>query len=37
VRFEPGATREVSLIPFSGNREVFGFRGEVMGRLAAKE
>src|SRR5919202_4180859 len=30
VRFEPGATREVTLVPFSGRREVYGFRGEVM-------
>ena len=33
VRFEPGATREVTLVPFSGRREVYGFRGEVMGSL----
>jgi len=33
VRFEPGATREVTLVPLSGGRTVFGFRGEVMGRL----
>ena len=33
VRFEPGATREVTLVPFSGRREVYGFRGEVMGRV----
>jgi urease subunit gamma/beta len=33
VRFEPGATREVTLVPFSGKREVYGFRGEVMGAL----
>jgi urease subunit gamma/beta len=33
VRFEPGATREVTLVPFSGNREVYGFRGDVMGAL----
>ena len=26
VRFEPGQTREVSLIPFGGKREVYGFR-----------
>ena len=31
VRFEPGQTREVSLVPFAGNREVFGFRRQVMG------
>ncbi len=33
VRFEPGATREVSLVPFSGKREVHGFRQAVMGSL----
>ena len=33
VRFEPGATRQVTLVPFSGKREVYGFRGEVMGQL----
>lgn len=33
VRFEPGATREVVLVPLSGRREVFGFRADVMGAL----
>ncbi len=33
VRFEPGQTREVQLVPFAGKREVYGFRQEVMGRL----
>jgi urease subunit gamma/beta len=33
VRFEPGSTREVTLVPLSGKREVYGFRGDVMGRL----
>ena len=33
VRFEPGATREVTLVPFSGTREVYGFRQGIMGRL----
>ncbi len=33
VRFEPGQTREVTLVPLGGKREVYGFRGEVMGRL----
>ena len=35
VRFEPGQTREVRLIPFAGKREVHGFRQEVMGSLDA--
>lgn len=33
VRFEPGATREVGLVPLSGKREVYGFRQSVMGAL----
>lgn len=33
VRFEPGATREVVLVPLSGKREVYGFRQSVMGAL----
>jgi len=33
VRFEPGQTREVELVALAGKREVYGFRGEVMGRL----
>ena len=33
VRFEPGQTRSVTLIPLSGKREVYGFRQLVMGRL----
>ena len=34
VRFEPGQTREVTLIPYRGARIVQGFRGEIMGALA---
>ena len=33
VRFEPGQAREVTLVPFRGTREVWGFRGDVMGKL----
>ncbi len=33
VRFEPGQTRDVTLIPFRGARIVQGFRGDVMGPL----
>ncbi|MFC6589151.1 urease subunit beta [Sulfitobacter pacificus] len=33
VRFEPGQRREVSLIPLSGARRVFGFNQKVMGAL----
>src|SRR5579872_5736698 len=31
VRFEPGQTREVTLVPYRGARVVQGFRGDVMG------
>ena len=34
IRFEPGQTREVALIPYAGARAVWGFRGEVSGPLA---
>ncbi|MDC8803962.1 urease subunit beta [Halomonas pacifica] len=34
IRFEPGQTREVTLIPFVGRRHIYGFRGEVMGALS---
>ena len=33
VRFEPGQSREVTLIPYRGRRAVYGFRGDVMGEL----
>jgi len=33
VRFEPGQTREVTLIPVAGDRKIYGFRQEVMGDL----
>ena len=33
VRFEPGQTREVTLVPYRGSRVVQGFRGTVMGAL----
>jgi urease subunit beta len=33
VRFEPGATRTVQLVPYAGTREVYGFQGKVMGPL----
>jgi urease subunit gamma/beta len=33
VRFEPGQTRTVELCAFAGDRQVYGFRGEVMGPL----
>lgn len=33
VRFEPGQERDVSLVPFAGDRVVYGFRQAVMGDL----
>ncbi len=33
VRFEPGQSRSVQLVALAGKREVYGFRGDVMGRL----
>lgn len=33
VRFEPGQRREVSLIPYAGDRVVHGFNGRVGGPL----
>src|SRR5215467_16314772 len=37
VRFEPGQSREVSLIPYEGARLIFGFNQAVMGRLATAQ
>jgi urease subunit beta len=33
VRFEPGQTRDVTLVAVAGKRTVYGFRGEIMGKL----
>ena len=33
VRFEPGQTREVTLVALAGKRTVYGFRQSVMGKL----
>ncbi|HWL03671.1 MAG TPA: urease subunit beta [Xanthobacteraceae bacterium] len=33
VRFEPGQSREVTLVALAGRREIYGFRGDVMGKL----
>ena len=33
VRFEPGQTREITLVPYQGTRTVYGFRGDIMGDL----
>ena len=33
VRFEPGQSREVTLVPYAGRRRVFGFNGLIDGPL----
>ncbi|VAW99611.1 Urease beta subunit [hydrothermal vent metagenome] len=33
VRFEPGQAREIELVAYAGNRNVFGFTGKIMGSL----
>ena len=33
VRFEPGQSRQVRLVPFAGSRRIFGFNAQVMGDL----
>ena len=33
VRFEPGQTRDVHLVPLGGARRVFGFNQKIMGAL----
>ncbi len=33
VRFEPGQEREIQLVPYAGNRIVFGFNQKIMGKL----
>jgi len=33
IRFEPGQSREVTLVPFGGARRVVGFNGDVMGNV----
>ncbi|HYE37240.1 urease subunit beta [Methylocaldum sp.] len=33
VRFEPGQTREVRLVPFAGSRRIYGFQQKIMGAL----
>ena len=35
VRFEPGVSKTVELVDYGGSRNIFGFRGEVMGTLEA--
>ncbi len=33
VRFEPGQSRDVELVAYSGSRHVYGFNGKIMGQL----
>lgn len=33
VRFEPGQSREVTLVPYRGGRTVWGFNQKIMGGL----
>ncbi|MEM9602378.1 MAG: urease subunit beta [Pseudomonadota bacterium] len=37
VRFEPGQSRDVELVPYGGARRVYGFRGEIQGPLDTAE
>jgi urease subunit beta len=32
IRFEPGQSREITLLPYRGGREIYGFRGLTMGK-----
>jgi urease subunit beta len=33
VRFEPGQSRTIALVPYAGSRQVYGFNGRVMGAV----
>lgn len=33
IRFEPGQTKDVNLVPFGGRRKIYGFNQDVMGDL----
>lgn len=37
VRFEPGQSRTVELVPYAGAREVYGFNARIMGPLDAED
>ncbi|TVP85185.1 MAG: urease subunit beta [Thioalkalivibrio sp.] len=37
VRFEPGQTRTVALVAYAGERQVYGFQGQVMGALGEEQ
>lgn len=34
VRFEPGQSREMTLVPIDGKREIYGFNQKIMGPLS---
>ena len=33
IRFEPGQERRVELVSYAGSREIYGFNGQIMGKL----
>lgn len=33
VRFEPGQSRDVTLVALAGKRRIYGFRQDIMGKL----
>lgn len=37
VRFEPGQSRTVNLVPYAGGRQVYGFTAQVMGPLERED
>ena len=37
VRFEPGQSQTVHLVPYAGAREVYGFKAQIMGPLDSQE
>jgi urease subunit beta len=37
VRFEPGDEKQITLVPYAGTREVYGFNAKVEGRLDTKD
>mgnify|MGYP000414181253 CR=1 FL=1 len=37
IRFEPGQGRDVELVEYAGSRTIYGFRGDVMGKLDSAE
>jgi urease subunit beta len=36
VRFEPGDDREVTLVPYVGRREIYGFNAQIEGAIDAE-